>query len=476
MNFIVPQFNVIIPELIILGMACFILLVDVFLPKRYHDVSYALSQLTLVAAAAMSVVQLKWPVMLSFDNTFILDRMAVILKLFIYLLTFFAFVYARVYNKEHKMDSGEYYVLGLFSVLGMMILVSAHNLITIYLGTELLALPLYAMAAFRRLSTASAEGAMKFFVTGAMASALLLYGMSFLYGVTGDLDVTAIAQALQGSSYHAAMIAGMIFVVVGILFKIGAVPFHMWIPDVYQGSASPVTALITSAPKVAGFAMAIRLLVDTMPSLSHDWRSLLVIAAFLSMLFGNLVAIAQTNIKRMFAYSSIAHMGYMSLGLIAATTTGYQAALFYVVVYAMMAVGGFGMIALLSRSGIEVENIADFRGLNSRNPWLAFMFLLLLFSMAGIPPTVGFFAKLSLIDALIHVHLEWLACVALVFAIIGAFYYIRVVKTMYFEKPINLSAISVAKDANLALSLNALAMVVLGVFPGWLFSFCYSAF
>ncbi len=475
-SFIIPQFSVIIPELIILGMACFILLLDLFLPKSLRDVSYSLSQLTLVAAAVMSIIQLQWPTMLSFDNAFILDRLSIILKLFIYLLTFFAFIYARVYNKEHKMESSEYYVLGLFSVLGMMILVSAHNLITIYLGAELLALPLYAMAALRRISMSSAEGAMKFFVTGVMASALLLYGMSFLYGVTGDLDISAIAAALPHSVYHHAIILGMIFVITGILFKIGAFPFHMWIPDVYQSSAAPVTAMITSAPKVAGFAMAIRLLVDTMPSLSQDWQSLLIIAAFLSMCFGNLVAIAQTNIKRMFAYSSIAHMGYMSLGIIAATTTGYQAALFYVVVYAMMAVGGFGMIALLSRSGVETEEISDFRGLNSRNPWLAFIFLLLLFSMAGIPPTIGFFAKLSLIDALIRVHLEWLACFALIFAIIGAFYYIRVVKTMYFEKPSQLSAIHITKEANLALSINAVAVLILGIFPSFLFSFCYSAF
>lgn len=475
-NFIIPQFSVIIPEMIIAGMACAILLLDLFLPKQLRDLSYAFTQLSLVAAAVISFTQLQWPVMLSFDNAFILDRMAVILKLFMYLLMFFAFIYARAYNKEHKMESGEYYVLGLFSLLGMMILVSAHNLITIYLGTELLALPLYAMAALRRISTSSAEGAMKFFVTGSMASALLLYGMSFLYGVTGSLDIASIAAALQQGTDHAAMMVGMIFIVVGVLFKIGAFPFHMWIPDVYQSAASPVTAIITSAPKVAGFAMAIRLLVDAMPSLTQDWQTLLIIAAFLSMLFGNLVAIAQTNIKRMFAYSSIAHMGYMSLGLIAASTTGYQAALFYVVVYAMMAVGGFGMIALLSRSGIELEEIADFRGLNSRHPWLAFMFLLILFSMAGIPPTVGFFAKLSLIDALVHAHLEWLACFALVFAIIGAFYYIRVVKTIYFEKPTDLSVIHVTREANLALSINALAMLVLGIFPGWLFSVCYSAF
>lgn len=475
-TFIMPNFSLIIPELIILGMACVILLVDVFLPKQLKDVTYGLSQLTLLAAATVSMLQLKWPTLISFSDAFILDRMAVILKLFIYLVTFFAFIYARVYNKAHKMESGEYYVLGLFSVLGMMILISAHNLITVYLGTELLALPLYAMAALKKTSHVSSEGAMKFFVTGAMASALLLYGMSMLYGVTGSLDVSVIAKALQHNPYHGAVMAGMIFIVIGVLFKIGAFPFHMWIPDVYHGSASPVTALITSAPKIAGFAMAIRLLVDTMPSLSGDWRQLLIIAAFLSMLFGNLIAIAQTNIKRMFAYSSIAHMGYMSLGLIATTVMGYRAALFYVVIYAIMALGGFGMIALLSRSGIEAEEISDFRGLNARNPWLALLFLLLLFSMAGIPPTVGFFAKLTLIQALVGAHMEWLACFALIFAIIGSFYYIRVVKTMYFEKPTDLSAIVVAKDANLALSINAFALLVLGVFPSWIISFCYSAF
>lgn len=474
--FTIPNFSVAIPELIVVGMACVILIIDLYLPKALKGISYALCQLTLVAAAVVSIMQLSWPTMLSFEGAFILDRMAIILKLSIYILAFFSFIYARGYNHEHRMQSNEYYVLGLFSVLGMMILISAHNLVTLYLGVELLSLPLYAMAAMRKVSHISSEGAIKFFVTGCLASAILLYGMSFLYGVTGQLDIAAIAQVLPNTPYKMAVIAGLIFVLIGILFKLGIFPFHMWVPDVYHGSSSPVSSFITSAPKVAGFAMAIRLLVQTMPSLSLDWQHILMITAFLSMLFGNLIAVAQTNIKRMFAYSSIAHMGYMSLGLIAMNTEGYQAALFYVVIYALMALGGFGVVALLSRGGDEAELISDFRGLNSRNPWLAFIFLLLLFSMAGIPPTIGFFAKLALIKALISANIIWLACFAVVFAIIGSFYYIRVIRMMYFEKPSDLSRIVVNKDAAVALTINGLAVLVLGIVPGYLIHFCYSAF
>jgi len=347
--------------------------------------------------------------------------------------------------------------------------------LTIYLGLELLSLSLYAMVAFDRDSPLASEAAMKYFVLGALASGMLLYGMSMLYGATGSLDLAEIAAALSEPGENSMiLIFGLCFIVVGLAFKFGAVPFHMWVPDVYDGAPTAVTLFIGSAPKIAAFAMAMRLLVESMGSLAVDWQAMLVIMSVLSLALGNLIAIAQTNIKRMLAYSTISHVGFLLLGLLAGTAEGYSAAMFYAITYALMAIGGFGMIILISRAGYEANQLDDFKGLNDRSPWFAFMMLILMLSMAGVPPTVGFYAKLSVLQAVIHVDMVWLALVAVFFSIIGAFYYIRLIKLMYFDKPETEAPLVVRTDMQVAISLNGLLVLGLGLFPGALLALCAS--
>ncbi len=469
----------IIPEIIILVMACIALLATLYLPEKYRAVSvYYMVQAALILALAMIILSFNEPSATVFNGTFILDNIARILKIFIYLCSFVVLLFSRYYIAERDIANGEYFILAIFSILGMSVLVSAHNFVTIYLGLEMLTLPLYAMVALERDSAECSEAAMKFFVMGALASGILLYGMSMLYGATNSLDITQISQHLGNVilNKHLVLIFGLVFVVVGIVFKFGAVPFHMWVPDVYEGAPSSVTLFISSAPKIAALGLAIRLLLFATPGLYVEWQQFLIIVAVLSMALGNLVAIVQTNLKRMLAYSSIAHMGYMLLGLIAATPQGYSATLFYIISYAIMSVGGFGMIVLLSKKGLEVDTLQDIQGLNSRNPWLAFMMLLIMFSMAGIPPTVGFFAKLGVLQALIAEHFVWLAALALIFAVIGAYYYIRVVKVMYFDEAKQPQPFVISSDVNLAISVTGLVVLALGLFPGMLFSLCHLAF
>jgi NADH-quinone oxidoreductase subunit N len=364
-------------------------------------------------------------------------------------------------------------VLGLFAVLGMMIMVSAHNLLVIYMGLELLSLCLYAMVAFNRDSVASSEAAMKYFVLGAVASGMLLYGMSMLYGMSGSLDLAAIAQSIEsGPDSSPVMLFGMVFIIAGLAFKFGAVPFHMWVPDVYQGAPTSVTLFIGSAPKLAAFAMAIRLLVETLGGLHADWQQILSVLAILSMGLGNVIAIAQTNIKRMLAYSTISHVGFILLGLIAGNAAGYSSAMFYTVTYALTAIGSFGMIILLSRHGFEAEELDDFKGLNKTHPWFAFVMLLLMFSLAGVPPMVGFYAKLLVLKAVIDVGMVWLALIAVFFSVIGAFYYLRVIKLMYFDERERTEQLVPATDMQVVLSINGIAMLLLGIFPGFLMTLC----
>jgi NADH-quinone oxidoreductase subunit N len=314
---------------------------------------------------------------------------------------------------------------------------------------------------------------MKYFVLGALASGMLLYGMSMLYGATGSLDIAQIAASLAGQGGDSIiLIFGLCFIMVGLAFKFGAVPFHMWVPDVYHGAPTAVTLFIGSAPKIAAFAMAMRLLVESMGSLSVDWQAMLIILAVLSLAIGNVIAIAQTNMKRMLAYSTISHVGFLLLGILAATAEGYSASMFYAITYALMAIGGFAMIILISRAGFEADSLDDFKGLNDRSPWFAFIMLILMFSMAGVPPTVGFYAKLSVLQAIVHVDMVWLALVAVFFSIIGAFYYIRVIKLMYFDKPASEEPLAVNKDMQVAVSLNGLLVLGLGIFPGGLLALC----
>jgi NADH-quinone oxidoreductase subunit N len=371
---------------------------------------------------------------------------------------------------------GEFFVLGLLATLGMMVMVSAHTFLTIYLGLELLSLSMYALVALNRDSAQSSEAAMKYFVLGALASGMLLYGISIIYGVTGQMDLAAVAQVIKADhEHHTALVFGVVFIVVGLGFKFGAVPFHMWVPDVYQGAPTPVTLLISSAPKLAAFAMLMRLLVDGMQHLHADWQGMIIVLSVLSMAIGNLVAIAQSNIKRMLAYSTISHVGFLMLGILTATKTGYAAAMFYTIVYTLMSLGGFGVILLLSRAGFEADKLDDFKGLNERNSWFAFIMLILMLSMAGMPPLLGFWAKWAVLSELINSGFMWIAITAVMFSVIGAYYYLRIIKLMYFDKPEDTNPLTADNDMRVALSVNGLAILFLGLVPQGLLTVCLTS-
>lgn len=485
MNFTMPVFSVAIPEIFLLCMTMVILLVDVGLSAKRRMVTYYFVQVTLAFTTYLLFSQYSsYPSpVVTFSGNYVIDNLAIILKIFICIVSFFAFAYSRDYIDSRKMTVGEYYILGLLAVLGMLIMASAYTFLTIYLGLELLTLSLYAMVAMQKESADATEAAMKYFVMGALASGLLLYGISMVYGATGSLQMRQIAGLLEHmtASQHALVMLGLGFILAGLLFKFGAVPFHMWVPDVYQGAPTSMTLFIASAPKIAALGVTMRILVEAMPSLHMQWQPILIVVALLSMFFGNVLAIAQTNIKRMLAYSSIAHIGYMLLGVIAGpnSTEGYSAALFYIVTYVIVAAGGFAVVALLSKSDVEFDRLDDYRGLNARSPWIAFMMLLLMFSMAGVPPTVGFFAKLGLLESLVEAHLVWLAALALLFAIIGAYYYLRIVMLMYFEEPAaqyKNDRISIAPDMMIAISINGVAALVLGLLPSTFIDMCRISF
>ncbi len=466
------------PELFMLGMACVMLLLDVCLPDRRQFNTYFLVQITMVGAIILCLPQFGHyghPIV-TFSGGYIVDRLAVLSKLFVYIFSFFSFAYAHEYIQSRKIASSDYYLLALLSVIGLSVMVSGYNFLTIYLGLELSSLSLYAMVAMQRDSSAAIEAAMKYFVLGSLASGLLLYGISLLYGVTNSIQMDTIAIALQ-TNQTIVPIAALVFILAGLVFKFGAVPFHMWVPDVYQGAPTPITLFIASAPKVAAFAVTMRVLVGALPNLQLDWVHMLTVISVLSMFFGNTLAIVQTNIKRMLAYSSIAHVGYTLLGIIAGpySSQGYSAAMFYIVTYVMVAAGGFAVVIIMGRNGVDMDKLTDYRGLNARSPWLAFMMLLLLFSMAGVPPTVGFFAKLGLLEALVQAGDVWLAVLALFFAVIGVYYYLRVVMLMYFEEPTEEylgQPVLVSRELMVAISLNGSAALVLGLLPSYLIDLC----
>jgi NADH-quinone oxidoreductase subunit N len=394
-----------------------------------------------------------------------------ILKLLTYLIVGVSLLYSRQYLAERGLFRGEYYVLTLLAMLGIMVIISANSLLTIYLGIELLALSLYALVAFDRDSGVAAEAAMKYFVLGAIASGTLLYGISIVYGVTGTFALDELALRLShDATVSIGLLFGLSFIVVGIAFKFGAVPFHAWIPDVYHGAPTSVTLFLGSAPKIAYFALAIRVLAEGLAATGAAWSDMLTVLAVLSMALGNVVAIAQSNLKRMLAYSTISHVGFILLGFIAGTSEGYQASMFYTIAYVIMAAGSFGMILLLSRKGYEADQLDDFKGLNARSPWFAAVMLMFMFSTAGVPPFIGFFAKLYVILAVLDQGMVWLAVVAVLFSVIGAFYYIRIVKLMYFDDPQDTTPLVADRGMRFILSVNGLAVLVLGLLPGTLLS------
>ncbi|MEI8362666.1 MAG: NADH-quinone oxidoreductase subunit NuoN [Betaproteobacteria bacterium] len=465
-----------LPEIFILSMAMVILIADLFLKNNNRIAIYALAQITLLGAAYITFSTHAPSVTYAFTGTFVDDAMSDVLKLMIYLGTSLILLYSRQYLQQRDMFRGEFYALVLFSVVGMMIMVSGQNMLTLYIGLELLSLSLYALVALDRDNAKATEAAMKYFVLGALASGMLLYGMSMVYGMTGSLNITDINMSLMSEpKIHTVLVLGLVFIVAGLAFKLGAVPFQMWVPDVYEGSPTAVTLLISSVPKLAAFAFIIRMLVQALPSLFADWQQMLMIMAVLSIVIGNITAIAQTNLKRMLAYSTISHVGFILYGLMSASMNGFVYALFYVVSYVLMTLAGFGIILSLSRKGFEADQLDDLKGLNQRSPWHAFLMLIVMFSMAGVPPTLGFYAKFSVLQAALEAGYLWLVVFAVLMAVIGAFYYLRVIKLMYFDEPTDHSPITAPLDMRIVLGVNAIALLVLGMMPQGLMELCIYA-
>ena len=482
-NFVMPDLYPAAPELFMATMACVILMLDALIGSAARWLTGALTLMTLIGCAALTYLNLGDQASLTFSNMFVDDPLGDTLKLMVYLAVFTVLIYGRDYLAARGLDKGEYYVLVLFATLGMMVLISAFNFVTIYLGLELLSLSLYALVAIDRDSPRATEAAMKYFVLGALASGLLLYGMSMIYGATGSLEIGLVAQSLQdGTGNPFVLMFGLVFVVAGIGFKLGVVPFHMWVPDVYHGAPTAVTLFIASAPKLAAFAMAMRLLVSGLFGMVEHWQTMLMIMALLSIGLGNLAAIAQRNIKRMLAYSGISHMGFMLLALMSgvvgkdydpmALVNAYSSAMYYSIAYVIMSLGAFGVILLLSRAGYEAEDLEDFKGLNKRSPWFAAMMLVVMLSMAGIPFFVGFFAKFSVLLAAVAAKHITAVVIAVMFSLIGAYYYLRVVKLMYFDAPADSAPIQASLEMRVLLSANGLAVALLGLFPNALVSFC----
>jgi len=476
-----PNLNdilILLPEFYLVAAACLLLLLDAFMKPEQRPMLHWLSIAVLLVAIYLVIAGQPAQPVTAFSGMFVRDGVAEILKVFGLLSTVLVFVYAKPYLQDRNLFVGEFYTLTIFAVIGIMLLVSAGSLVMVYLGLELLTLSSYALVALNRDSRLSSEAAIKYFVLGALASGMLLYGMSMVYGATGTLDLARLHIAAAHTGMPHLLVFGLIFLIVGIGFKLGAAPFHMWIPDVYQGSPTAVTIFIGSAPKLAAFGMAYRLLDAGLGDLAQHWQLMLACLAVLSLAIGNIVAIVQSNLKRLLAYSTISHMGYLLVGLVNAGPEGYASALFYAVSYALTSAAAFGVILALARAGFECEEIDDLKGLNQRSPWAAFLMMLVMFSLAGVPPLFGFFGKLLVFQAAIHAGFLWLAIVGAVFAIIGLYYYLRVVKVMYFDKPVEGTQVQLQKDVSvrLVLSLNVLALLVLGIAWGPLFGWCQSVF
>ena len=466
MNFIPPDFAPASTEIFMLIMVCVVMLADLTVGENKRYLAYLLTQVSLLGCAVLTYVSFSSESVQTFHGMFIDDAMGDILKLMIFGTVSAVLVYSYAYITDRDMLRGEFFSLILFATLGMMVMISASHFLTLYIGLELLSLSLYALVALRRDSVIATEAAMKFFILGALASGFLLYGMSLVYGATGTLHVSQLAQIIQsGASSKEVLVVGLVFIVAGIGFKLSTVPFHMWAPDVYQGAPTAVTLFIGSAPKFAAFGFVMRLLIEGMGEMVSDWQGMLVLLAAMSMAVGNIAAIAQSNIKRMLAYSTISHMGFLLLGFISADVNGYSSALFYVIAYVLMTLGTFAMIMLLCRAGFEAENINDFKGLSKRNPWYAFITLIFMLSLAGIPPMIGFYAKFAVLQAVVNAGYVWLAVMAVMFSLIGAFYYLRIIKLMYFDEPETTEPIVPNGDVKILFSANGLAVLVLGIFP-----------
>jgi len=477
MNFVIPAFAPAIPEMVLLGLISFILVGDAFWSKRYQSLTYYLTQASLVFVGYLVISTFATTQVITFDGSFVRDSFADVLKIFTVIVSIGIFLFSREYLLQHKFYSGEFFILGLFGVLGMFVMISAHNMITMYIGLEIMSLAMYAMIALRKDSAPALESSMKYFVLGALATGMLLYGFSMVYGATGSITFPEMAKVIAEGNVDMKVLAfGVVFVVIGLAFKLGAVPFHMWVPDVYHGAPSAVTLYLGTAPKLAGFAMLYRILIEGMPGLVGDWQELVIILSILSMVVGSIVAIAQDNLKRLLAYSGIGHMGFLLLGIIAANPAGYAASTFYIIVYAVTGLAGFGIIVALSKAGDEFDKVADFAGLNARNPWLALMMVFIMMSMAGIPPFIGFWAKIIVIEEVVKAGFVWIAVIAVLTAVISAFYYLKVVKAMYFDPVPDNSKVEPTSQASLiAVSIVSIALLAVGLIPGWLIDLSYQS-
>lgn len=476
------------PEIVLLLMTCVVALVDLWVTDARRTPTYWLSQLTLAAVAVLHLLAFdRGETVYAMQRMVVADPMGHLLGFCAAVAVMLTLAYSRAYAAARDMLKGELFTLSLFSLLGICVMLSANNFLVIYLGLELMSLSLYALTALRRDHAPATEAAMKYFVLGALASGFLLYGLSMMYGATGSLEVGEVFKAIgTGQINKAVLVFGVVFVVAGLAFKVGAVPFHMWIPDVYQGAPTTATLLIAGAPKLAAFAIMMRLLVDGMLGLAVDWQQMMVVLSVGSLVIGNLAAIAQTNLKRMLGYSTIGQMGFMLLGLCSGVVNGntlsaanaYSSSMFYVVTYVLTTLGTFGLVMLLSRHGFEAEQIDDFKGLARRSPWYAFVMAVFMFSLAGIPPTVGFAAKLAVLQALVSTNVPGLivlAVVAVLLSLVAAFYYLRIVKVMFFDEPQDTQPIVAGGDVRMLLSANGAAVLLFGVLPGGLMALCAQA-
>ena len=470
-------FEIARPEIFLLAALCVVLLLDLFLGKESRVVTYLATQASLLTTILLVYSSFfnRSDKTVGLDGMYMVDEMAGVLKIAILLISILAFTAARKYLRDQDMWRGEFFVLGMTAILGMLIMVSGYHLLVLYLGLELLSLSMYALVAMRRDDAQATEAAMKYFVLGAVASGFLLYGMSMLYGLSGTLELNNLREyfvSLPGVATNLPLMFALTFIVAGLAFKLGVVPFHMWLPDVYQGTPTAVTLFLSSAPKIAAFALVIRLMVEALEPAQGAWSQMFMLLALLSIALGNVLALAQNNLKRLFAYSAISHMGFMLMGIVMNTHTGYSAAMFYILLYALMSAGAFAMLIILGRKGYEVVNVEDLKGLSARSPWFALMFLLILFSMAGIPPTAGFYAKFAIIESVVEAKFVWAAVFMVVMSVIGAFYYLRMIKVMYFDKPNEQPPIEADMDIRVLVSANGLLMILLGIFPGILMGIC----
>ena len=462
-----------LPEIVVLTGASIVLLVDLFVSDTRRHVSYWLTQLVLLVAVSVTLRSAHLTGVKAFHNMIVDDMLADFLRIGCFVSVSLMLFYSRSYLQARGLFRGETFVLVLFAMLGMQVMITGNNFLALYLGLELNALSLYSLVASQRDRNRASEAAMKYFVLGALASGMLLYGLSMIYGATGSLDVDLVASALHADHGNRTLLVfGLVFVVSGLAFKLGVVPYHMWVPDVYDGAPTAFTLLIGTAPELAGFAITLRLLSGALQGAAVDWQGMLIVLSVLSVVLGNLIAISQTSVKRMLAYSAIANMGYMLMGFLTASRNGFSASMFYVVAYVITTLASFGIVLLLSRAGFESDRLEDFKGLNQRSPWWAFIMLLTMFSLAGIPPTIGFYAKFLVFEAAINEGFVWLAVVGVLASLYGAFYYLRIVKLMYFDDPIEQGPVVARGDMRLILSANGLAVLVLGILPQQLIGLC----